>query len=277
MDALQWCRGRLEVPGHPLAASLRFIGSPDHERLLAFRALVGEIASLADAGLDPSIVAAKAGWWRTALTEGANHPALTALTESGAAERVPPTEILGLLKSVLSAGTEHRFERFEELWAHALSIGGEAARLEVRMVDGWTVDHEPPAAAIGAAGYLLRVVRDLASDARANRWLVPLDLQAQFQVGRKEALNAEAGPGWDGLVRTLVERAVRAGSRSREQLPALQRHLHLQWALDRRLAAQLARRPGQILERRILPGHTGNVWTAWRCARRLRARSRLQY
>lgn len=267
---MQWCRDRLLVPGQPLTASVLFVEPADRDSLLALKALSAELARLNDATLDPSVMATKAGWWRQALAEGADHPALLAMIESGAVERVRPVELTPLLELILDESQAPRFERYEELWSHCHAIGGEAARLEAALCSGWTEADNRPAAVLGGAGYLLRLVRDLGSDADMNRWRVPLDLQAQFQVARSDAVSATVGPGWDGLVRTLVERAVRAGNLAAEALSHRQRHLHLQWALDRRLAAKLVRNPKRILKQRILTGHAGNVWTAWRAARRLR-------
>lgn len=268
MEGLQWCRNRLLVPGNPLAASLLFVDPVEHDRILALRALITELAALDDPSAEPMVRAAKFGWWRQALIEGAPHPVLQAMAGTGASRQVQLDMLLPLLAAIASSSDNLRFERQEELWDHCLSIGGEAARLELRL-DGPGDPHESRARALGAAGYLVRLVRDLAVDARQNRWLVPLDLQAQFQVARGDALDIRGGPGWDGLVRTLLARALREGQAAASALPAGNRHLHIHWSLDQRLASRLARRPDAILRRRILPGHAGNVWTAWRAARRL--------
>lgn len=269
MDALQWCRDRLMVPGNPLVASLLFVDSTERERILALRGLISELAALDDPGADETVREARFGWWYEALRKGAEHPALRALIDSGVAERVEPSQCLELLGAIRVASANPRFERSEQLWAHCLAIGGEAARLELQLSGAAELD-KIKAATLGAAGYLIRLVRDLAQDAANNRWLVPLDLQAQFQVARSDVLGAPGGgPGWDGLVRTLLERALREGDAAAAGLPCRYRHLQIYWSLDRRLAGQLARHPREILRRRILPGHVGNVWTAWRAARRL--------
>ncbi len=269
MDGLQWCRDRLLVPGNPLTASLLFVDDREHDRILALRTLVSELAALAQANTDESVSSAKLGWWRQALVEGAAHPALQAMAQSGAIEQVPGRVFVPLLEHIARDLSRPRFERFEQLQAHCSALGGEAARLEALLADSQSRSGEA-AVQMGSAGYLLRIVRDLGVDARSNRWLVPLDVQAQFQVSRTDVIEKQGGPGWDGLVRTLVERALRAGDQAAAGLSARQVHLHICWALDRRLGAQLARRPRHILTRRVMPGHAGNVWLAWRVARRMK-------
>ena len=261
------------VPGNPLSASLLFVPGGQQDQLLALRTLISELASLTASTADPIVRGEKLNWWRRALLEELPHPALQAMEQSGAVARVSGPMLLPLLESISHSLTNPRFERFEQLWAHCRSIGGQAALLERRLIDP-TDSGDDSAEQLGTSGYLLRVVRDLPMDAREHRWLVPLDLQAQFQIARSDALQAQGGPGWDGMVRTLVERAVRDGDVAQSLLGAAHTHLHLCWALDRRLAGHLARRPGAILKRRILPGHAGNVWTAWRTARHLARRMR---
>ncbi len=268
MDHLQWCRDRLLVPGNPLTASLLFVRADTRDQILAVRTVVSELAALVQAEADESVTSAKLGWWRQALRQGAAHPALMALEHSGAARTVSPEAFIQLLDTIGQDLARPRFEQFEQLSAHCRGLGGEAARLEALLdrPDGAT---SGAAIDIGAAGYLLKIVRDLGLDARVGRWLVPLDLQAQFQVGRIDAAEGKGGPGWDGLVRTLVERAVRAGATGAQEVGRQHPHLAICWALDRRLAVQLARRPREVLERRLLPAHFGNVWTAWRAARKI--------
>lgn len=268
MDGIQWCRDRLLVPGHPLAASLLFVPSPERERILALRALLAELSGVSDSPTDESVVRAKLAWWEDALTQGSEHPALVALSQSGADERLSKPELLAFLHEVAGRCREGiRFERYEELWGHCLALGGGAARLEASL---FSSDHDPRPdilAALGGAGYLFRVVRDMALDARHNRWLAPLDLQAQFQVGRMEVVDSSVGPGWEGLVRTLVERGMRSGADAVSALLPQHRHLAISWALDHRLAVRLMRHPRKILSHRMLPGHIGNVWVSWRAAR----------
>lgn len=261
------------VPAQPLAASLLFADESDRDAILAIRTLASELLALAEGSGEPTLLAARVDWWQGALGGQAAHPALAALAQSQPNGNVAAADFMPLLQSVAQLGLQPRLERYEEFHALGRATGGQIAELEYRLhAEANTTgasDKASPAADLGAAGWILRRVRDLAADARRNFWLLPLDLQAQFQVARQDVLEARGGPGWQGLVQTLVARALGAGDRAAAELGPAHRHLIIHWAVEKRLAAQLVRRPEAVLKRRLLPGHAGNVWAAWRTARRL--------
>src|SRR5690625_6307859 len=100
----------------------------------------------------------------------------------------------------------------EEAWQHCLGIGGEAARIEAALVDGRMRIFDSWAA-LGSFGYLVRLVRDLAIDARANRWLVPLELQADYQVSRRDTAANYGSRGFHGLTRAWLDDGDRKSTR----------------------------------------------------------------
>lgn len=267
MDALAWCRERMLVPGQPLTASLPFAEAGDRDKILALRTLGAELMALSSGTPDPALLNARVGWWQGALAGRAEHPALAAFAL--AEDRIKPAALFSpLLAVVAQSGPQPRFERFEEFCEHARATGGQVAAAEYRL----KAESEQGASAameMGAAGWIFRRVRDIVQEARCNRWLLPLDLQAQFQVARQDVLEARGGPGWHGLVRTLVARAVTMGDQASARLGSRQRHLLIHWSVEKRLAAMLVGRPEALLRRRLLPGHAGNVWVAWRTARKL--------
>ncbi len=271
MDALAWCRERLLNPGQPLAASLPFADPEQRDRILALRALISEIAGSGEQAGEGERLAATLAWWQSALVENNAHPAIQAARSSGVFDRLNASDFAPLMFAVARAAENPRFTRLSDLWAFCRELGGHAARLEWRLLE----DSDAEAALeLGAAAYLIRITRDLAIDARHNRWLVPLDLQADFQVSRQDALKSELSGGLSALILSLLSEAVARGQRAATSIQPDQarrhRHLLLQWALDQRLAAHIARRPARILKARITPSHPGNVWRAWRSARALR-------
>lgn len=269
---LHWCRDRMLGRGSPLAASLHFAPERWQDGIVALRTVISEIAAVPDTVSDPDIGRKKLAWWRDALRRRAAHPAIGGLVASGAADRLAPERFDPLIVNVMETLESPRFELSDDAWRHCMALGGPATVLEAELIDpdSESFDHW---AALGGYAYLVRLVRDLGIDARANRWLVPLDLQAEYQIARQDVLDGSSGRGWDGVVRAwLDDGAKRVGCVLRD-LPDeaywRQRHLMVAYALDRRLARALARHPRRILERRVQTGHFGNVWCAWREARRL--------
>ncbi len=272
MNPLIWCRERLLVAGNPLAASLLFAPEKEKERILALRCLASEIAASASEISEPEVASSRLEWWRSALSEPDNpHPALRAVKESGADERLQPADFEPLVDGVAAAIEQPRFERFAELWQFCCRIGGSVSLLEARLL-GVDDSDADSLRELGGAHYLTRVVRDLVIDARANRWLVPLDFQADYQVSRQDALEERPSPAFAGLVRAMLAESVGRGDKAVARMAASQRcrqvHLLAEWALGRRLARIIDRRPQRLFNERVLPGHWGNVWTAWRAARK---------
>jgi len=276
MDPLAWCRERILVPGNPLTASLLFADPEHRDAILVLRTLVGEVGA-ALASEDQGVARTRLAWWREAVagTQPAaqRHPVMGAVHAVGMEARIDPAELLELIEGISLLLENPRHESQDELWTLCRRIGGQSLGLEARLLGGEDALIEA-LAELGASAYLIRMTRDLAMDAAANRWWVPLDLQAEYQLSRVDVVERKSGRGLDGLIRTLVHEAMK---RARDAVSSLgvedrwvHRHALIHWSLDRRLGARIDRRPERILERRILPSHSGNVWTAWRCARRLR-------
>ena len=277
IDPFLWCKERLMVPGNPLAASLLFVDSDTRSMVLALRAVIMEIAQISELAHEPSLAMAKLNWWREALVENRAHPALEALSVADGRTEPVLRDLLALCESVEGALENQRFETTEQAWMQCRNLGGLAMRIEAQALDSDANEAILEAATqLGAAGYWLRWIRDIAGDAHQERWYVPLDIQADYQINRQQVLDQAGGRSWAGFVRTLVSVAVIRSEQAKERLMQTTsshlRHPLITQALDQRLASALARQPARILTTRILPSHAGNVWVAWRRARQLRTK-----
>lgn len=224
---------------------------------------------------DPEVGGHKLDWWERALSEDSAHPALRALDRSGGWRWLKPEDFRPLLAASRTLLITPHFERIEELWTHCRAAGGTAAQLEARLCPAVAVPDEA-LIELGGASSMVRVVSGLRRDARANRWLVPLDLQAQYQVTRAQVAYGAGGPGLDGLMRHMLEIALRRRAAAEAALPEDSvwplRHLLIRAALDARTARVLARRPSRGLGKSIPAAGLFHAWTAWRVALRLRRR-----
>ncbi|MEX2499943.1 MAG: squalene/phytoene synthase family protein [Wenzhouxiangellaceae bacterium] len=280
-DPVAWCRSRLLVPGHPLAITLPYAPPERHDAIVALAAIVGEIASIPGDVSDPEVAQRKLGWWRQALDEQLPHPAVQAWLQSGAAEYVHAPDFDPLIDAVATEIVPPRFEQMEALERHCRALAAPGALLEASLMNAGQAPEpaeDDTLAALAAAGYRIRIARDLVLDARQDRWLVPLELQAEYQLTRQHVAAAEGGHRLEALVRHLAGDAILAIDKRGGELPAASawrhRHFLLRMQLDRRIGKKLLRRPSRIIRERVAPGRMGDAFAVWRRARALRKAAR---
>lgn len=280
-EAIAWCRQRYRVPGHPLALTLPYADPARQDSLLALNAVISEVASVPGQVSEPDVARRKLQWWQIGLAEGEAHPAILAWQATGAAERVPAEAFAGLIDGVALEIEPPRFEQVDELVAHAREVAGPAALLEARLL-GWEqgLEQEQKQELVKMAGamYRVRLVRDLVLDARQDRWLVPLQLQAEYQLTRQQVADGESPLRLAALVRHLAGEALLEHDRAARGLPPPaawhHRHLLLRLHLDRLLGTRLLRRPGRIARQRISATGLPAAMSVWRRARKLRRAAR---
>lgn len=277
LRGLDWCRQRLLVPGHPLTLTLPYADPVMHDRLLALHALITEIASIPGNVSDPGVARRKLGWWREALDQGLPHPAIEAWRQVGG-----PASIEAAVFASLFAGVEReidapRFEQQAELVRHAEAVAAPAALLEAALTAS-ALQPETRDALQRAAGaaYRVRIVRDLVIDARADRWRVPLDLQAEYQLTRQQVAVGAGEHRFDALVRHMAADALRQLQQAPREIPAVPawtlRHLLLRMELDRRMGLRILARPRIVVQQRLGSSSWLSGFHLWRKARRLRRR-----
>jgi len=272
-SALDWCRTRYRVPGHPLALTLPYAAPDQRDALLALNAVIAEIAAIPGQVSEPEVARRKLEWWRQALQQGEAHPAIQAWQASGAAESLPAEQFETLIEAVAREIEPPRFEQTGELEQHARAVAGPAAVLEARL-PGQDATAEQALAEMAGAMYRVRIVRDLVLDARQDRWLVPLELQAEYQLTRQQVAAGEPELRLAALVRHMAADAMAAHDRAMATLPPdaawRHRHLVLRLHLDRALGRALLRRPLRIRQERITTTGLPALFSLWRRARQLR-------
>ena len=280
-DPVAWYRSRLLVPGHPLAITLPYAPAEHADAILALNAMIGEIAAVPGEVSDPEVAQRKLDWWRQALDERLPHPAIQAWLQSGAAEHVKAKDFQPLIGAVATEIAPPRFEQAEELNLHCRALAAPGAMLEARVTNMGTAPGSAEADALSglaAAGYRIRIVRDLVLDARQERWLVPLELQAEYRLTRQHVAAGEGGRRLAALVRHMAGDALIDMERHWSALAREQawrhRHFLLRVNLDRRIGRKLVARPERIVRERLAPGRTGDAIATWRRARALRKAAR---
>ena len=278
-DALHVYTDALWQARPELRLALPYLRADERDRLLAFACLEQQWVDSVYGITEPSVLAAKLGWWRDELTAArdghTHHPLGTALFADGAAATISPT----LWNEALDAGLAIREctppATFAEQLATAESFHGKLASLETHLWFGAKVDPARSARLV-ALGHLLAALLHVGSDGGAGAAL-PMNLLARHQLARTDLaqatttrdaairdqlsdlhsafIDAMSLPGSVSLFRTLGQRAdqqqLRAARASRQPLRELataRRRLGLRMVWHAWQAGRGHRRAGQSLE-----------------------------
>ena len=274
MDALQYCRDRVLVPGNTMHLIQHFLDPALLSKLVVLKAFYSDIASIPERVSESSVARTKLGWWQDEIQrcwqgEG-RHPISQAAAQEGIPDLVSAEDMMRLVVAVAATIDPEPIASVDELLDYCGVIGGMAARIEAG-VCGANQEGLDTAFQLGTGHYLVALIRDISLDARAGRWFIPMDLQARFQFGSDQARAAEESTDFSNLVISLTDSAKGIMDQALSKLPVSQkrvvRHLIIQSALDGKLNEKLASNPNKILGHRIQLSPFGSLWTVWRAAR----------
>lgn len=262
------CEELAAAPGSEFEVIRRFIPGHELDGLLALEALFKSLREVPLTVSDPSVGAAKLAWWQRELArapdEGSQHPVVNALRSTDMIERVRSDAFHDYLHALVFGLQD---ESVSDLGALEARLRHTAGR-EAQLLAGLDANPLNAIEAAGIAARLSELLRTLARPGGRLDWL-PLDLVARhrFERGVEASDTARAA-----LVGDLAHwaQSIRAshplGSGSASS-PGW-RYLALRDALVSRRLQHAARRPAAWLGAGHAP-RIGDVFTAWRAARRL--------
>lgn len=274
MDGLQYCRERVLIPGARLYLIQHFIDSDLASKLVVLQAFYAEIATVPDRVSDSGVARSKLGWWQEEIQRcwqgKSRHPVSQAAEQQGITGLVSEEQLVRLVIAVADWIDASPIATLDKLLSHCSAIGGLAARLEAQ-VCGADAECIEAAGDLGTAHFLVALIRDIGVDARAERWYIPMDLQARYQFGRDQAAAGEHSEAFRELVAALaavasdlIEQAMASLSRSQQRQL---RYLAIQSALDQQLIRKMRSNSDKILQQRIRLSPFARLWTVWRAAR----------
>ncbi len=274
MDGLQYCRERVLVPGARLYLVRHFIDAELVPLLVVLEAFYAEIASVPERVSDSGVARSKLGWWQEEIQRcwqgQGRHPISQAAQQTGITERISDQDLIRLVMAIAEMIDAPPVATVDDMLGYCAAIGGSASRLEAKISCTDSQIHES-ANKLGTAHYLVAMIRDIGLDARANRWYIPLDLQARYQFNRDHAAAGERANEFESLVKALTVTArqlieAATSGLKRTQLRQI-RHLVIQAALDEKLIEKMLSNPNRILLQRVRISALVSLLTVWRAAR----------
>ena len=247
-----------------------FCSRQDSDRMLALYALFGAIEQLAWLSNDPALLTENAQWWVNELQRpDSAHPVMRALEQTGVRRALPQAAIEQLLNRTLTLSRSEPPADVSALRALCRELYEPRLRLELALADS-ELELESGWQDLATVGGICQLIRDLASEAGSGFWWVPMSVLARLQKTRSEI----AGQG-NGLGQVLSEMsgelvAAENSDTFERANGKVSLHLQLYHSLLRYRLLDAARNQGKALETMLEKVRAGDVYRAWKTARKLR-------
>lgn len=265
------CEEKVPGEGSVFAVCRRFLPPVEADAALAAEALLRSVADIPDTVSDPGVGVVKLKWWQDAVLEAgadrreadSQHPVIRAAAACGLTGTWGEDAWRDYVAAVTARLDASPFTSAESLLDSLRETAGRSADLLAGIDDDYPRCRAVTAS--GAATALLELAEAWARAGGQPAWL-PLDLVARHGdtagEGAREALLSQLG----ALALDALGAAPGRVDRSELRGPTAA-YLVLRDRVTRARLKRLRRRPGRFTRRGGLA--TGDVWAAWRTARRL--------
>ncbi|MBS0326290.1 MAG: squalene/phytoene synthase family protein [Proteobacteria bacterium] len=255
----EYCRERAAPRGSTLHYCLRLVPADRRRAVIAIQALGRELDDAARLSSDAGVARVKLAWWRgevgTIHAGKPSHPVALALQAAPAARSLARADLEAVVDGA-ERDVEHRpFADFAALEAHCARTAGVVATLSAMALG------RRDAAALGrvrelaVAARLVEVVRDVGSDARQNRVMIPQDDLARFGVAAADILARHTSQSFTALMATEASRVRERCDRAAAGIESGDRSALGPWlaalAIGRALLGEIERDGYRVLEHRI--------------------------
>jgi 15-cis-phytoene synthase len=264
-------------PGSPAWYALLFTPEAERQAVAALFELRTEILDSARRPSEPAVAQSRLQWWRVELggfgRGREQHPLTRVLREVQPAGIVQAEYLLEMLDAAQSEIDQTSSRTYAELALYCYRSSGVLHEMMAGVLGLADVANERAvrrhAQRLGTGIRLVEIIANLGEDLASGRRLLPRDWIAE--TGATEALDASGVR--DAALATCLDRlageARLALDEAESMLPAIERPRQrpglVLAALHRR---HLARLHAATFNPQALPGNLGNLWTAWRAARR---------
>ncbi len=273
----QYVQQQAAASGSSFYYAFLFLPPPRRAAITAFYAYCRAIDDVVDEVQDPSVAAAKLGWWeqqvQLAFSQGrADHPVLQALLPHAPTYGIEARHLLQVAQGCRMDLEQSRYLDYGNLQRYCHLVAGVVGEVAARIfghTDPRTVEY---AHRLGLALQLTNILRDVGDDARRGRIYLPIDELQRFDVKAHELLKREAPWGYSdrftALMRFQAERAHQNYDAALALLPEADRHAQkpglMMANIYRTLLREIERDGFQVLHQRTSLTPLRKLWIAWR-------------
>jgi len=207
----QYVQDKAASSGSSFYYAFLFLPPPRRAAITAFYAFCREVDDVVDEVADPSVAAAKIGWWRQevqrAFAGQPSHPATKALMPHAPTYGITAEHLQAVIDGCEMDLTQTRYLDFPGLRRYCHLVAGIVGEVAARIFGHTSPQTLEYAHRLGLALQLTNIIRDVGDDARRGRIYLPVDELQRFDVKAHEVLNRGYSERFTALMRFQAERA----------------------------------------------------------------------
>ena len=276
MTPEQYVQDKAARSGSSFYYAFLFLTPPRRAAITAFYAFCREVDDVVDEVSDPSVAAAKLGWWRSEVASAfdgrPSHPTMRALMPHVADYGITPAHLATVIDGCQMDLEQTRYLDYASLALYCHRVAGVVGEVAANIFGRSQETTVAYAHRLGLAMQLTNIIRDVGDDARRGRIYLPVSELQQFDVKAHELLRTQApyayGERFDALMRFQAERAHRCYDEAlallgeadrRAQKPGL-----MMANIYRTLLREIESGHFQVLHQRIALTPLRKLWIAMR-------------
>ena len=268
----QYCQQKAAASGSSFYYSFLFLPPEKRTAIMALYAFCREVDDVVDECADPSLAAAKLGWWRAevgAIYGGTpTHPVAQALQDITRRIDLPQEQLLEIIEGMEMDLRQTRYLDFKGLQLYCYRVASVVGLLSAQIF-GYTDRHtQKYAHDLGIALQLTNIIRDVGEDARRGRIYLPIDELQRFNVPAADILESRYSENFRQLMEFQAERAEQYYAQALAALPDADRKTQrpglVMAAIYRTLLEEIRRDGCLVLDRRTSLTPVRKLWIAWK-------------
>lgn len=267
-----YCQDKAAASGSSFYYSFLFLPGPQRRAITALYAYCREVDDVVDEVSDPSVAAAKLGWWAQEISRlyagQSQHPVTRALQPHLQTFNITQERLLQILEGMGMDLSQSRYLDFPGLarYCHLVAgVVGELAASIFGVTQPATLEY---ARQLGLALQLTNILRDVGEDARRGRIYLPIEDLQRFDVKAADLLAGRYVDGFAPLMRFQAQRAREAFRAAWAALPEADRRAQrpglIMGAIYATLLDEIERSQFQVLHQRVSLTPIRKLVIAWR-------------
>jgi len=272
MSPQDYVQQKAAASGSSFYYAFLFLPPERRAAITAFYAFCREVDDVVDEISDPSVAAAKLGWWQKEVFQAyagePTHPVLQALMPHTQPFGIESRHLLAVIEGCQMDLNQTRYLDFAGLSQYCHLVAGVVGEVAARIFGQTDEATTQYAHKLGLAFQMTNIIRDVGEDAMRGRIYLPVNELQRFEVKAQELMQRGYSDRFSALMKFQVQRTHALYDEALALLPAADRRAQkpglMMASIYRTLLREIEASNFQVLHQRIGLTPLRKLWLAWK-------------